>query len=137
MISPITDIANNLINFMAFRFQQSWKILNCELLTGNPSPIITVIDPNTGIVISNNLLQHATTIPSSSSGNLLVSTPNSVMTSVSNIYTKINNSFTLTTSSPSYNINTTSLPITSSSENNKKCTSSFFIFILVCVNFLF
>ena len=138
MISPITDIANNLINFMAFRFQQSWKILNCELLTGNPSPIITIIDPNTGIVISNNLLQHVTTIPSSSSGNLLVSTPNSVMTSVSNIYTKINNSFTLTTSSPSYNINTTSLPITNSSENkNKKCTSSFFIFILVCVNFLF
>ena len=62
MRSPSPNIANNLLNFMASRFENSWQILNCQTLIGIPSPIIAIVDPNTGIVISNNLIQQ-TTIP--------------------------------------------------------------------------
>ena len=105
MISPAVDIANNLLNFLAFRFQQSWEILNCKVLIGSPSPIITIVDPNTGIVISNNLLQQPTntpttncftkTIPASSSGQLLVYTSDTNMTYISSTFTNINNYTTL------------------------------------------
>ena len=63
MRSPAPDTANNLLNFMASRFENSWQILNCQTLIGIPSPITAIVDPNTGIVISNNLIQQMTTIP--------------------------------------------------------------------------
>ena len=98
MTSPDIDVGNNLMNFMASRFEKSWEILDCENLIGIPSPITAIIDPNTGIAISNNLIQQQTTvvpttncyqtqqqttIPSFSSGQLFVYTSNEIMTTVS------------------------------------------------------
>ena len=56
MNSPTPD-ANNLLNFLAGRFQNSWDILQCQILIGKVSPINAIIDPITNIIISNNLLQ--------------------------------------------------------------------------------
>ena len=47
------DGANNLLNFLCDRFANSWAILNCEILTGNPSPI--TIQTINGTVVGNNL----------------------------------------------------------------------------------
>ena len=54
--SPAENLANNLLNFLASRFENSWQELDCKKLIGIPSPIVTIIDPNNGMVISNNLL---------------------------------------------------------------------------------
>ena len=54
--SPAEDLANNLLNFLALRFENSWQELNCKKLIGIPSPIVTTIDPANNMVISNNLL---------------------------------------------------------------------------------
>ena len=110
MDSPAVDIANNLLNFMSLRFQNAWEILDCKNLIGIPSPITAIIDPNTGIAISNNLLQqptntpttncYTTTLPSFSSGQLLVQTTDEIIPSVSSTYIQINS--TLPTNFPSF-----------------------------------
>jgi len=46
------------LNFLAFRFENSWQELDCKKLIGIPSPIVTIIDPNNDMVISNNLLSN-------------------------------------------------------------------------------
>ncbi len=65
-ISPNDDTANNLLNFLAFRFVNSWTILNCTQLTNFSSRLIVYFDEN-NVVISNNLnsifQQTTSTIP--------------------------------------------------------------------------
>jgi hypothetical protein len=62
-LQPSPDnTANNLLNFLANRFVNSWTNLNAQNLTGNPSPITVVIENN--MVISNNLNTiQTTTLP--------------------------------------------------------------------------
>jgi hypothetical protein len=79
MISPVENISNNLLNFLAFRFEKSWEILKCKELTKIDSPITTILDPVSKLVISNNLLDMLTT-PASP-------TFNKPTTSVTNTYT--------------------------------------------------
>jgi hypothetical protein len=47
--------ANNLLNFLSTRYITSWSQLNCQNLTGNPSKIQVFTDPNTEVVVSNNI----------------------------------------------------------------------------------
>jgi len=54
--SPDVEVANNLMNFLAVRFVNTWGILNCLNLTGLQSPISVTFDPISNIVISNNLI---------------------------------------------------------------------------------
>lgn len=58
--SPDVEVANNLMNFLAIRFVNTWNILNCLNLTGLQSPISVTFDPITNIVISNNLITNIT-----------------------------------------------------------------------------
>ena len=58
--SPDVELANNLMNFLAVRFVNTWDILNCLNLTGLQSPISVTVDPITNIVISNNLITNIT-----------------------------------------------------------------------------
>ncbi len=44
------QIGTNLANVLAGRFQATWVLLNCPALTGMPSPVTPVTDPNTGLV---------------------------------------------------------------------------------------
>ena len=46
---------NNLVNFLANRFFNSWINLKCDVFTGLPSPIQVILDIN-GTAIGNNLL---------------------------------------------------------------------------------
>ena len=54
--SPNTNIANNLLNFLADRFFNSWTQLNCLSLTTHTSPITVTRDIN-GVVVNNNINQ--------------------------------------------------------------------------------
>jgi len=68
-ISPNDDTANNLLNFLAFRFVNSWTILNCTQLTNFSSRLIVYFGEN-NVVISNNLnsiFQSTTSIPTTTS----------------------------------------------------------------------
>ena len=42
--SPAEDLANNLFNFLALRFENSWQELNCKKLIGIPSARYNVIN---------------------------------------------------------------------------------------------
>ena len=53
---PDKNVGNNLFNFMAIRFVNSWTILNCKQLTGNDCPITVTLD-NNGVAIGNNILE--------------------------------------------------------------------------------
>ena len=52
--SPDPNVGNNLFNFMANRFFNSWNILNCVNLNTNQSPITVTLDQN-GVAIGNNI----------------------------------------------------------------------------------
>lgn len=54
--SPNLAVGNNLFNFLANRFVMTWTNLNCQQLTGKPSPITVVLDGN-GVAIGNNAIQ--------------------------------------------------------------------------------
>ena len=69
-----SKMANNLLNFLAERFQNSWENLKCQVLVGINSPIIAIIDPNTGIAISNNLITTSTSRSTSSTTTSITST---------------------------------------------------------------
>ena len=94
--SPAKNIGNNLLNFQS--------------LTGTISPIIAIIDPITGITISNNLLQQTTStiIPSTSSGQISVYTTDATITFTSSTYIRTVNfskNTTLFCGSKSNNVN--------------------------------
>ena len=55
--------ANNLLNFLCRRYTTSWVNLKCDILTGKPSIITVVIEPNTNTVISNNLASLTPVVP--------------------------------------------------------------------------
>jgi len=58
--SPDPNVANNLLNFLVFRFINSWLILKCDVLTGKKSPLSVINDQN-GVAISNNICNTTTT----------------------------------------------------------------------------
>ena len=80
--SPNNDTANNLLNFLAFRFVNSWTILNCIQLTNFSSRLIVYFDEN-NVSISNNLNSIFQTPTSSTS---LI--PTSSLIPTINIYSK-------------------------------------------------
>jgi hypothetical protein len=46
------EIGTNLANVLAGRFVASYQLLNCQGLTGQPSPIAVTVDPNSGLITS-------------------------------------------------------------------------------------
>ena len=141
-VSPAPIIANNLLNFLANRFSQSWTNLQCQILTGNPSPITVTIDPVTNIVIGNNLFIPTTTllpstfistttfnpyaIPTTSGiGNLpsTVSTSNLPSTvSTSNLPSTLTSNLPLTNVPSTLISNTSTVNLCGSSFTNVNCT---------------
>ena len=149
--SPVNN-ANNLLNFLANRFFNSWTNLNCQILTGLPSPITVTIVNNT--VISNNLIANITTaIPTTIPTTVPTTIPTTIPTSIPTIipttiptqtlstsinwYTTISNIPVITTSgifpgtlpmttmaTSSYNVNITSsgAPTTSGSNTTSNGT---------------
>lgn len=53
--SPDSYTANNLLNFLVLRFENTWNILGCKNITNNDSPVFSIKDPNTNIAIRNNV----------------------------------------------------------------------------------
>ena len=54
--TPDATVGSNLLNFLCNRFIATWANLNCQVLTGNASPITVTVDVN-GVAISNNIAQ--------------------------------------------------------------------------------
>jgi len=48
-------IAENLLNFLVFRYFNSWRTLTCNILLNKNSAIVPISDPVTGIVYDNNI----------------------------------------------------------------------------------
>ena len=78
--SPNKSFANNLLNFMAHRFVNSWSRLNCETLTNKICPITVIFDSN-GVAIDSNILTkysnnsgNDTTLPTTSTSTTILST---------------------------------------------------------------
>ena len=68
--TPDMNVGTNLINFLANRFVATWGNLNCQTLTGNPSPITVTLNAD-GVAISNNIFaKYGVTINPQSQNNI-------------------------------------------------------------------
>ena len=123
--SPDSNIASNLLNFLANRFINSLMILNCQNLTGLTSPISVIFNEN-GIVTSSKInispqpttccLEDTTTpIPTQTDTTTSV-TPTQTYTTPSVTLTQIDTtpSATQTQTDPTLSVTTTQLDTTSS-----------------------